>query len=70
MKERQSEKGMVEFITAELVVDVGSFHGFLCMTYHFQEMSPQLHVMPPLLIPALNILDVAHSTTLLSAEKR
>jgi len=32
LKERQSEKGMEEFIMAELAADVGGFHGFLRMT--------------------------------------
>jgi len=33
LKERQSEKGMEEFVVTELAADLGGFHSFLRMTH-------------------------------------
>jgi len=46
LKERQSEKGMEEFVVTELAADLSGFHSFLRMT-HDQFMELFTHVASP-----------------------
>ena len=48
VKERQSEKGMEEFVVTELAADLGGFHSFLSMT-HDQFMELLTYVEPTII---------------------